>query len=71
MATKTITVIPAYGRDYKSKAAVLADYEAGKDFIIQDMFSGNDGRAVNKEDAVREGVQLKVRYAKLTKVVII
>ena len=71
MATKTITVIPAYGRDYKSVKEVKEAYEAGKDFIIQDMFSGNDGRAVNKEDAVREGVQLKVRYAKLTKVVII
>lgn len=71
MPTKTVTVIPAYGRDYKSKAAVLADYEAGKDFIVQDFFSGEDGRAVNKEDAEREGIQLKVRYQKLTKVVII
>lgn len=71
MATKTFTVVPAYGRDYKSKAAVLADYEAGKDFLIQDMFSGADGKYINKEDAVREDVQLKVRYQKLTKVVFI
>ncbi len=28
-----MTVIPAYGRDYKSRAAVLADLKAGKDFI--------------------------------------
>lgn len=26
------TVTPAYGRDYKSKAAALADWKAGKDF---------------------------------------
>lgn len=70
-AMKTVTVIPAYGRDYKSAAAVRADYEAGKDFIVQDMFSGYDGSAVNKEDAVREGIQLKVRYQRLTKAVII
>ena len=29
----TVTLIPAYGRDYKSRAAVLADLKAGKDFI--------------------------------------
>ena len=29
-----ITLTPAYGRDYKSKAAVLEDWNAGKDFII-------------------------------------
>lgn len=28
-----MTLIPAYGRDYKSRAAVLADLKAGKDFI--------------------------------------
>lgn len=29
------TVIPAYGRDYKSRAAVIADWEGGKDFLMQ------------------------------------
>lgn len=28
-----MTLIPAYGCDYKSRAAVLADLMAGKDFI--------------------------------------
>lgn len=68
---KTVTVVPAYGRDYKSAAAVRADYEAGKDFTVRDMFSGYNGSAVNKEDAEREGIQLRVRYQKLTKVVIL
>lgn len=62
-----ITVIPAYGRDYKSAKAVREDYAAGKDFIVQDFFNGNDGRAVNKEDAEREGVILMARYDRLTK----
>lgn len=64
-----ITVIPAYGRDYKSQKAVKEAFDAGKDFIIQDFFSGNDGRAVNKEDARREGLTLSIRYDRLTKVV--
>lgn len=68
---KTITVIPAYGRDYKSVKEVKEAYEAGKDFTIQDFFSGADGKAINKEDAERAGVQLKVRYSKLTKAVIL
>ena len=35
-----ITVVPNYGRDYKSKAEVKADYDANKDFRVQDFFSG-------------------------------
>ena len=34
---RTITLTPAYGRDYSSKANVLADWDANKDFIIQDI----------------------------------
>ena len=30
-----LTLVPAYGRDYKSKKAVLADWEANIDFLIQ------------------------------------
>jgi len=67
--TNRLTAIPAYGRDYKSKAAVAADYHANKDFIIQDFFSGQDGRAVNKQDAANGGVKLSIRYDRLTKVV--
>jgi hypothetical protein len=29
---RDIHATPAYGRDYKSKAAVLVDWNAGKDF---------------------------------------
>ena len=28
----TLTATPAYGRDYQSKAALLTDFEGGKDF---------------------------------------
>lgn len=66
---KSVTVVPHYGRDYTSKAAVKADYEAGKDFRVQDMSSPWNGSAVNKEDAEREGLDLRIRYNKLQDVV--
>lgn len=65
------TLIPAYGRDYKSKAAVLSDWNAGKDFKC-----ALSGRHVNKPDAmtylVKQGqTDVTIRYNKLTQVVII
>ena len=62
-------VIPAYGRDYKSKAAVIADWASGKDFRIADMSSPNDGAYVNVADYPKG--QLQVRFARMTKVAII
>ncbi len=68
---KTFTVVPAYGRDYKSVKAVKADWEANKDFTIVDFFSGEDGRAINKRDADAAGVRVSVRYDRMTKSVVI
>ena len=65
-----IGVYPAYGRDYKSKAAVLEAYNAGKDFIIADISSRWNGMAANKSDLAVEG-KVKIRYAKLAKVIIV
>lgn len=33
------TLVPAYGRDYKSEEEVRKDFEAGKDFCVE--FSGH------------------------------
>jgi hypothetical protein len=65
-----LTVVPAYGRDYKSAKAVRADWDAGKDFQINDMSSRDDGRYVNKADKPAD-VTLQVRFARLTKVTMI
>ena len=65
------TLIPAYGRDYKSAATVKADWAAGKDFIIADMFDKYDGKPVNKQDADRAGMQVMIRYSGLRKIVAI
>jgi hypothetical protein len=67
-----LNLIPAYGRDYRSKAAVLADWNAGNDFKIEDVSSPHDGRYVNKADTEKypdlAGLTLTVRYANLTRV---
>lgn len=34
---RTITIGPAFGRDYTSKAKALADWDANLDFMIHDM----------------------------------
>jgi len=62
-----MTVIPAYGRDYKSQKAVKAAWKAGKDFIVADLFSGDDGRYINIQDA--KGIPIMVRYKDMTQIV--
>ena len=54
------TVIPAYGRDYKSAAAAKKDWQDGKDFIIADLFDPYDG----KPCSIRDGLKVTIRYNK-------
>jgi len=64
----TIHVVPAYGRDYKNKASIQEDIRAGKDFLIQDISSKDDGRYINNKDAKQAGIQtFMVRYDGLRK----
>jgi hypothetical protein len=57
-----IHALPAYGRDYKSAAAVKADWAAGKDFLC-----ALTGRYLSVRDNVPNEVW--VRYARMTKLV--
>ena len=67
-----MTLVPAYGRDYKSRAAILADFQADKDFIIRDMSSRYDGKPTNRTDLIKVGVtSVHVRYARLTKITLV
>lgn len=68
-----ITLVPAYGRDYKSQAAVKADWDANKDFLIQSIGHPYDGSYINKEDAEKTPLVLKynIRYNKLTQICVI
>lgn len=61
---RDIHALPSYGRDYKSAAAVLADWLAGKDFQC-----AVSGRYLSVRDALPNQVQVWIRYAKLTKLV--
>jgi hypothetical protein len=63
-----LTLIPAYGRDYKTKAAVLADWEAGKDFLDSG-WNRTGGSYINKGDCPK-GTNLNIRYAGLRKVAV-
>lgn len=57
------SLTPAYGRDYKSKAGILADWNAGKDFILNDMSSPWDGKPFNKQSAEDVGaVEVQLRF---------
>ena len=62
-----LTLIPAYGRDYKSKKEVLNDFNAEKDFIIADFSHPYDGKPVNKQQ-LDAGTTVNIRYKKLTNI---
>jgi hypothetical protein len=59
-----VHALPAYGRDYKSKSAVLADWLAGKDFI-----DSRTGRYLSIRDAKTHGLTVWVRYDKQRKII--
>jgi len=61
-----VILTPAYGRDYKSKAAVQADFDAGKDFMARSF--DRDGY-ITKSELLEMGVKsVQARYGKLAKV---
>jgi len=63
------TLIPAYGRDYKSAIEVKSDFYERKDFIIADFSHPYDGKAMNINDCSPGTVN--IRYSKLTKVCVV
>jgi len=60
-----VTLTPAYGRDYKSAKAAIADYDAGKDFVLNKPW-GN--QLINKQQCVAEGMKVNIRYASMRKI---
>jgi hypothetical protein len=64
-----MTLQPAYGRDYKSKAAAIADLIAGKDFLGTDPSIGLYEKPTNIRSLREAGVKLvSIRYAALRRV---
>lgn len=67
-------LIPAYGRDYTSKKAMLVDFDSNKDFRICDMSLPDDGRYTNKKELLDSGMvgkSVNIRYKKLTQIAVI
>jgi hypothetical protein len=62
------TVSPAYGRDYRSAEAAIADWDAGKDFILRYPLSA--GTYINKPQ-VESGARVTIRYKNLTRSTVI
>ena len=68
----TITLLPAYGRDYKSAIAARIDLANGKDFLINDVGSRWDGNPANLPDLRQAGyTHVQVRYANRTRCTLI
>jgi hypothetical protein len=67
-----MTLQPAYGRDYKSRAAVLVDLKAGKDFICARWEGfGRPGCPINLPQILAEpGGDINVRYSANRKVAV-
>jgi hypothetical protein len=65
-----MTLVPAYSRDYETAEAVLAHWNANKDFMIQDVSWRDAGRYVGRGEADDpkhdlQNVTFKIRYNKL------
>ena len=61
---------PAYGRDYKTKKAAVADFEANKDFIIENFDNVYCGKPANAEQ-LTAGSRVQLRFDHLTKVAVV
>ena len=67
-----VTLVPAYGNDYKSQKEVKVAWEANKDFQINSIGHPNDGSYINKQDAEKDGgTTYNIRYKKLTQICVI
>ncbi len=58
------TLVPAYGRDYKSAKAARADFLIGRDWIIADITDPYDGKPCSVRD-FDAGMGITLRYKKL------
>jgi len=61
-----MTLVPSYGKDYKSIKEVKEAFNANKDFLIASCGFGA-GQYVNRKQLVGIERSVMIRYAKLTK----
>ena len=68
----SLTILPAYGRDYKDKQSVLESWQSGQDFRIAAPFEFS-GQYVNRSDieTFKDKIPVSsvfIRYGKLRKI---
>lgn len=64
-----LTLVPAYGRDYKSKASLMADWNADKDFRAVGF--GQSGYINRSQWLDMPAASIEFRYDKTRKVFIL
>ena len=68
MITQNYQVLtPAFGRDYKNKKEIEADFRAGKDFIL----NAYNGSGLCSIRDFAKGVTVNLRYKKLQNVAVV
>jgi hypothetical protein len=69
----SITLVPAFHRDYKSQKEAKDAFLANKDFKVADLSHPDDGRYCNMSDLLRTNTTqyVNIRYKKLTMVCVI
>jgi len=65
-----MTLTPAYGCDYRSKAEVEAAWNANEDFRVASVGPGM-GSYVTKRELIGKEREVVIRYAKLSKVAVL
>ena len=65
---RTLNLVPAYGRDYNSKKAIIEHLEKNLDFMIADRSCLWDGKVANLEEMKPMYDVIYIRYGKLRKV---
>ena len=68
----SITISPAYGRDYQNKKAAVRAFKEDADFLVESVSSPFCGKYVNMADLIKFGPRrVEVRYASKSKCAII
>lgn len=69
----TLTLVPAYGRDYRSAKAAREAFEAGKDWLIATMFHKDCGRYCNLAGLQSDGKvsSVNLRYSNRRKLTVV
>ncbi len=69
---KTLHLVPAYNRDYKSKKEIEGSLVGDLDFLISDISDPYHGKPINLPQIKEAGyTHVNVRYAKQRKVAVI